>query len=168
MKDDLRNFPAHLPGHAPQVIVCMGNTLTHLLTLAEVAGTIRDAAGALAPGGVLVLAFRDLFTHELTGPARFIPVRSDAHRVFTCFLEYGPDFVTVHDLLHERDAGAGEDAPWRFNVSAYRKLRLDPAWVRAQITAVGLHLTKDAVEGGFVVLVARKDGDRPDVPPGNG
>ena len=61
----------------------------------------------------------------LTGTARFLPVRADDQRILTCFLEYGPSHVTVHDLLHEREAGGA----WRLQTSAYRKLRLSPGWV---------------------------------------
>ncbi|KAI8923672.1 hypothetical protein BC831DRAFT_470131 [Entophlyctis helioformis] len=69
------------------VIVCMGDTLTHLASLGEVRALLADSYAALRPGGRLVLQFRDL-TRPLHGVDRFIPVRSDERTVFTCFLEW--------------------------------------------------------------------------------
>ncbi|KAL2914084.1 hypothetical protein HK105_206342 [Polyrhizophydium stewartii] len=68
-------------------IVCMGDTLTHLGSLDEIDSLVASSFGALAPGGRLVLQFRDL-TQPLFGTDRFIPVRSDERTVFTCFLEW--------------------------------------------------------------------------------
>jgi SAM-dependent methyltransferase len=145
--DDLCRFRAHAPGPCA-AIVCMGDTLTHLRSTAEVERLISDAAAALAPGGRLVLGFRDYHGPGREGADRFIPVRSDADRILTCFLEYGPDQVQVHDILHERQ-GAG----WTMRVSAYRKLRLDPAWVAERMQAAGLEAASSAGPPGVVTLV---------------
>lgn len=83
----------------------MGDTLTHLPSKDDVAALLRDVAQSLAPGGQLVLSYRDL-TRPLTGTDRFLPVRSTDDRIMTCFLEYADaDTVMVHDLIHTR-AGA--------------------------------------------------------------
>ena len=96
--DDLANFPKHLDS-TPTLIVCMGDTLTHLPSLEAVTQLFNDAAHCLARGGRLILSFRDLATQELRGPQRFIPVRSESDRIFTCFLDCQPDYVEVNDLL---------------------------------------------------------------------
>src|SRR5690349_17523077 len=101
----------------------MGDTLTHLPDPSSVEQLFSAVAESLTQNGMFVATFRD-YTSPLTGQQRFIPVRSDADRILTCFLEYAPGYVDVHDLLHERDGGA-----WQLRVSAYRKLRLAPAWV---------------------------------------
>ncbi len=145
--DDLLAFPRHLDA-APGLILCMGDTLTHLPEARDVERLLDQVAGALVDGGRFVASFRD-YTTPLAGEARFIPVRSDADRVLTCFLEYGPDHVTVHDLLHER-SGAG----WRQRVSAYRKLRLAPAWVVAALQARGLEARVEPGLAGMVRVVA--------------
>jgi SAM-dependent methyltransferase len=150
VQDNLLNFGAHLDGEAA-LIVCMGDTLTHLESVETVAALIRDAAARLSNNGRLVLGFRDLATLELSGPQRFIPVRSEPDRIFTCFLDYRPDHVEVNDLVHTRD---GEQ--WRLATSAYRKLRLTAAQVGALITDAGLTLEHASTEQGVVRLVGVK------------
>jgi SAM-dependent methyltransferase len=132
---DLRTLPGLVKAGTAAVIVCMGDTLTHLRSHLEVARLFADARAALAPGGVFVITYRDL-THELQGPARFIPVRSDEDRILTCFLEYeSADTVLVHDLLHLRDRLNG--GGWKMHASCYRKLRLAKHWVHDALLAAG-------------------------------
>lgn len=149
VRDDLLNFPKHLDT-APTLIVCMGDTLPHLPSPDAVGQLFADSARALAPGGRLVLTFRDLATHELKGPQRFIPVRSEPDRIFSCFLDYQPDHVEVNDLLYER---TGET--WKFTASAYRKLRLNASLVGQLMTRAGLMLEHSTTEQGLVRIVAK-------------
>ncbi|MEP7297536.1 MAG: hypothetical protein ABI702_15225 [Burkholderiales bacterium] len=113
MEADLLDFAAHLSGPA-ELVLCMGDTLTHLHSPAQVAQLLHAVAGALAPGGRFVATFCD-YRQLPEGDARFIAVRSDALRLHTCFLEEQGDRVRVHDLLHER---ASQDAPWQMRVSS--------------------------------------------------
>ncbi|MFJ7248155.1 class I SAM-dependent methyltransferase [Kitasatospora sp. NPDC098652] len=148
---DLRGaLPQHTGPGSVAAVLCMGDTLTHLPTRADVAALLHDAAAALAPGGRLVLSFRDL-TRPLTGTDRFLPVRATADRIMTCFLEY-PDEETalVHDLIHTR-AGEG----WTQQVSSYPKLRLATGWVAGQVRAAGLEVSHDETGArGLHVLAA--------------
>ena len=148
--DDLLNFAAHFAGEAA-LIVCMGDTLTHLPSIDAVAALVRTAASRLQRGGRLVLGFRDLASHELTGLARFLPVRSEADRIFTCFLDYHADHVEVNDLLYRREGGE-----WRFSASAYRKLRLTAACVGTLLTDAGLTLELAATDQGAVRIAGLK------------
>ena len=147
---DLRNFSAHLGGQKASAIVCMGDTLTHLPNLDSVAALFKDAYAALEPGGSFVLTFRDL-SAELTGVDRFIPVRSDADRIMTCFLEYGHESVTVHDLVHTR-SGDG----WTLKKSSYRKLRLAPAAVASVLAGVGFTIAANEPAGRMTAIVGRR------------
>ncbi|HWA09582.1 MAG TPA: class I SAM-dependent methyltransferase [Opitutaceae bacterium] len=147
---DLRDLRRHCPRPAPTVIVCMGDTLAHLSSAAEAAQVLHDAAAALASGGYLLLSFRD-YTVARTGADRFISVRADADRIFTCFLEYEAAHLAVHDIVHTR-AGDG----WNTAVSAYRKIRLAPDWVRAQLVAAGLVIVRNTVQNGLVTLAAQR------------
>jgi hypothetical protein len=70
----------------PQLDMCMGDTLTHLQTEQEVEDLFAQGARILAPGGLVVMAFRD-YTSAACGEGRFIAVRSDANRIHTCFLK---------------------------------------------------------------------------------
>jgi len=147
---DLRSFAERLPeGAKADLVLCMGDTVTHLETQDDVAALARCVAGTLAPRGRFVATFRDYSTLP-SGDARFIPVRSDARRIHTCFLEAEPERVVVHDLLHER----GDDGVWSLRVSHYRKLRLAPAAVRETFAATGLEASLSPGPRGMVKLVA--------------
>lgn len=128
---DLTRFREYAEGPV-NLIVCMGDTLTHLEAPDVVEQLCRDVATTLAPGGRFVATFRD-YTRSATGDARFIPVRSDEHRIQTCFLEDQGERIHVHDIVHERDG-----ASWRMRVSSYPKLKLAPAAVAAALGEVGL------------------------------
>ncbi|MFI7277776.1 class I SAM-dependent methyltransferase [Streptomyces sp. NPDC049879] len=143
------------PGGAG-VVVCLGDTLTHLPTRGDVAALLGGIATALAPGGLAVLAYRDL-TRPLTGTERFLPVRATEDRIMTCFLEYPEDYddytVVVHDLVHTR-SGPADD--WTLRKSSYRKLRLSHAWVLDQCRTAGLRVTHErSGPGGMRTVVLR-------------
>jgi 2-polyprenyl-3-methyl-5-hydroxy-6-metoxy-1,4-benzoquinol methylase len=103
VNDDLLAFQSHI-AEAPSAILCMGDTITHLPDFGAVDKLVERASVELPPGGMLVITFRD-YSVPLRGEQRFIPVRSDEARILTCFLEYEPEAVLVHDILHERTAG---------------------------------------------------------------
>jgi predicted hotdog family 3-hydroxylacyl-ACP dehydratase len=128
----------------------MGDTLTHLPSHAAVETLLAEIATALAPGGVFACTFRN-YTRELADEARFILVRSDLDRILTCFLEYGPDTVTVHDVLHERAADG-----WRMRIGSYLKLRLAPESVREILERHGCSVVEDTGPGGMVRLRATR------------
>jgi SAM-dependent methyltransferase len=132
------------------VVVCMGDTLTHLESSDEVSGLIRRAAATLVPGGTFVTTFRDYVSTPLEGDQRFIPVRSDENRILTCFIELHDQHVRVHDLVHERSG-----SEWKLNVSSYSKLRLEPAWICSVIRESGMEIVMEKVERGWVTIAAR-------------
>jgi SAM-dependent methyltransferase len=132
------------------LVVCMGDTLTHLTSEADVSDLFEACKLALAEGGVLVLTFRD-YTKPLIGTERFIPVRSTADRIMTCFLEYQPQNVIVHDIVHTR---VGDQ--WQQSISAYPKLRLLPDQLEANLTSIGFDVLPNAGAGRMVSVVARK------------
>lgn len=134
-----------------EVFVCMGDTLPHLERMADVEALFAAMAEAALPGGRVVLTFRDL-SAERAGVERFIPVRSDAERIFTCFLEYEPGHVVVHDLVHLRRA----DGTWDFRASAYRKLRLSEGVVVAMLESAGFAMEFRESANGLVTLIARR------------
>ncbi|MDO0930423.1 class I SAM-dependent methyltransferase [Streptomyces sp. DG2A-72] len=133
-------------------VVCMGDTLPHLPSKADVPVLLGHIGRALASGGHLVVTYRDL-TAELRGTDRFIPVRSSDDRLLTCFLEYrDEDTVIVHDLLHTRTNGS-----WQQQASSYPKLRLASSWLVEQCRAAGLDIHHDAADSrGMRILHAVK------------
>src|SRR5688500_7856623 len=76
----------------PEVIVCMGDTLTHFTGYDEVIKIIRRVSKVLPKGGKLVVSWRDL-SEERKDDDRFFQVRSDDTRTLVCFLEYFPIYV---------------------------------------------------------------------------
>lgn len=138
-------------GPPADVVTCLGDTLTHLPSVAAVRRLLDLATSRLRPGGRLVLGFRDYVTSPAEGNARFIPVRSDADRIHTCFLEYQPGFVRVHDLVHSRG-----NAGWELAVGSYRKLRLSPDSVATWMRNAGLEVADAGAERGMRTLVGRR------------
>ena len=135
-----------------QVIVCMGDTLTHLPRLSAVDSLLAEVAASLARGGVFAATFRDYATSKLEGERRFILVRADTDRILTCFLEYGDRQVTVNDLLHEK-----ADGQWRQTISSYPKLRLAPEWLASRLGELGFDVKRDTAANGMVRIVATKN-----------
>jgi SAM-dependent methyltransferase len=148
-RDDLLSFKRHLDGCAG-LIMCMGDTLTHLPDRQSVERLFADVADALEGGGTFIVTFRDYST-PLIGLKRFIAVRSDSDRILTCFLEYDDDTVTVHDILNER-----EGLEWRQRISDYRKLRLSPDWVAGALEARGFNVRIEQGLAGMARLIARR------------
>jgi SAM-dependent methyltransferase len=145
---DLLEFRAHLRA-VPQLVLCMGDTLTHLPRPQSVRALFAEIASVLSRDGVFVCTFRD-YTRELRAEDRFIPVRSAPERILTCFLEYSDRLVTVHDILHER-----ADGQWRLRVSSYQKLRLAPRWVCGLLEQCGFEVIESTTTSGMVQLTAR-------------
>jgi SAM-dependent methyltransferase len=150
-KADLRDLPAFVQTGQATVIVCMGDTLTHLPEKSDVIALFREGFERLRPGGMLVITYRDL-TNELHGTDRFIPVRSDENKIMTCFLEFeNADSVVVHDLVYTR-----QDSGWSLNKSSYRKLRLGIDWVREELSRAGFDILSEDLSGRLIGLAAGK------------
>ena len=149
VRDDLMNFDVHLKDNA-ELIVCMTDTLLHLDSKEKVDALFTKVFTALETGGKFIITFRDL-THELTDMDRFLPVRSDEDIIFTCFLEYEPETVKVHDIVYKKT-----DGKWDLFKSWYRKLRLSKEWVDTQLAKCGYNDLNSTVENGLVTIIARK------------
>lgn len=146
--DDLANFRSHMSDPA-ELIVCMGDTLVHLPDTATVNRVIDDVCASLQPGGRFIYSIRDYVSFVPEGADRFVPVRADDDRVFTCFLDYGDDAVHVHDILHRKVDGA-----WTTEISDYRKLRLDPDRINERLAAGGLKVASGSLLDGMIVVIA--------------
>jgi len=132
VEDDVLHLDRYVAECSANVLVCMGDTITHLENREDVMNLLRAASKALANGGAFVITYRDL-SHELRGVDRFIPVHSDDGRVMTCFLEFDqPESAMVHDLVYEKEA-----SDWKLQKSCYRKLRLPTDWLEQAMTSAG-------------------------------
>lgn len=134
----------------PNLMICMGDTLTHLSTLEDVGQLIRDSYVALKEQGQLILTFRNL-TSLPSEADRFFVVRSEAEQILTCFLEDAGEKVRVYDLLHRRI-----DGQWKLQKSYYYKLKVDPFWVRRQMLELGFKVTANKAANGMDILIGQK------------
>jgi 2-polyprenyl-3-methyl-5-hydroxy-6-metoxy-1,4-benzoquinol methylase len=149
INDDLLAFQSHIT-EAPSAILCVGDTITHLPERSAVESLVEKAAAALPAGGMFVVSFRD-YSAALTGDQRFIHVKGDDTRILTCFLEYEPEVVLVHDILHQRTAEG-----WQTQVSHYRKLRLSPEQLIAGLESHGFNVRREVGMRGMVRLIAQR------------
>ncbi len=145
---DLCRFTDHVTAPV-ELVVCMGDTLSHLPSHEQVAELLAAASGVQDAGGRIVLGFRD-GSQALAGDSRFIPVRSSDERVFTCFIEeINEDTVRVHDVLHVKS-----DEGFVQNVSSYNKIRLSAQWMAEQLTGAGYQPPTTSVAAGMTIMSA--------------
>ena len=147
INSDIRNLKQF--NIQPELIVCCGDTLTHLESITEAKQLIADASEILCPNGKLILSFRD-YSMELKDTQRFIPVKSDASRILTCMLEYFPGKIRVNDLLYQLENGK-----WGQKVSSYYKIRISKETVIKMIENLGLKIQYEQTEG-IINLIAEK------------
>lgn len=133
-----------------ELIVCMTDTLLHLSSKEEVELLFSKIHAALEQNGTFILTFRDLSV-ELSGTDRFIPVRSDEQTIFSCFLEYEPDSVNVHDIVYQRQ---GSD--WCLKKSVYTKLRLSTQWVCETLQDAGFSNIDSKNKNGLITLITTR------------
>lgn len=146
---DMRDSQIYLDRAPFEIVVCMGDSIVHLNSLAEVEQSMRSIAKSLEPDGHLIITFRDLTT-ERFGADRAIPVRLDDNRLMATFLEYQPEHVVVNDMVFDRREGH-----WVMNKSSYRKLRLAPWRFAELLNQIGFRDVRQTIESGLVTTIAR-------------
>jgi SAM-dependent methyltransferase len=149
INDDMRNVRQHATDAS--IIVCCGDTITHLGSYGEITKIATDIFHSLKAGGKAIFSFRD-YSIPLEGTNRFIPVKSDENRILTCILDYSDDFVTVTDLLHER-----VNSSWQQKVSAYRKVRLRAPHFIEHLKSIGFKILNSDVVNRLTTVVAQRD-----------
>jgi len=149
INDDLLSFDRCCPGPI-ELVVCMGDTLTHLSTRKTIRRLLRKVFKTLETGGRLILSFRNLSV-ELTGLDRFISVRNDASIIFACFLEYEKNQVKVHDIVYQR-----KHDRWGLKKSFYKKIRIAPQWIKEVLQGLGFNIETFDINDAVVCIIARK------------
>jgi SAM-dependent methyltransferase len=148
---DLLAFLRHAENRVFDVILCVGDTLTHLASANEVDELFALATRALAPGGRIAVAYRDSTRFAAEGVKRFIEVARDARRSMHCLLEpIDAEHLRVTDIVTELEA----DGP-RTRLGDYVKLRLAPERIALGATRAGLELTRRDEENGMLTLCFR-------------
>lgn len=133
-----------------ELIVCCGDTISHLAGIEEIEKLITNISGTLTEKGLAVFSFRD-YSKPLEDTSRFIPVKNDENRIHTCILEYFEDKVRVTDLLHEKIQN-----DWQQKVSSYYKVRISTEQITNILTNNGFGILHEEIIRGIVYLVCRK------------
>jgi SAM-dependent methyltransferase len=150
---DIRDV-ADLAPAGVELVVCMGDTLSHLERLRDLDRVFEGAASRLTAGGRLVLTFRDL-SLELRELDRFITLCHCDDLIMTCFLEYETATVKVHDLIWAREPDG-----WHFRKGVYHKLRLAPDVVVDRLENAGFAVVRHEAPRGTVTLVGTLPGSK--------
>ncbi len=101
-------------------VLCLGNSLPHVLTAAELAATLHDFADCLRPEGLLLIQNRN-FDAVLAQRERWMGPQG--HReggtewVFVRFYDFDPDGLLTFHMVRLRRDGA---ADWRQEVNSTR------------------------------------------------
>ncbi len=149
IEDNILDFDIY-SNYRPELIVCMGDTITHLSSPKSVQELIKNNYKILLKSGKLILTFRDL-AFELKEEQRFIPVKSDDNRIFTCFLEYHSTYVKVFDIIYEKENGK-----WSQKISSYKKLVISHNVVEDYFEKAGFKIEFTGVESGLVTIIGAK------------
>lgn len=133
------------------VILCVGDTLTHLAAESSVVELVERSARLLTTGGRLALSYRDSTRFAAEGVRRFIEVARDRQRTLHCLLEpIDAGHLRVTDIVTELEA----DGP-RTRLSDYVKLRIAPERLLEAARVAGLELERRGDENGLTTLCFR-------------
>lgn len=148
INSDFKSFVKY--GNQAALIVCCGDTISHLDSVEEITQLFSDIHDSLAVNGKFVLSFRD-YSYELTDSSRFIPVKNDASRILTCFLEYYPDKVRVTDIFHQLI-----DGNWEQRISSYDKVRISEQMILSLLKDQGFEIAINETINRLVSVIAIK------------
>lgn len=126
----------------PDLITCMGDTLTHLNNMEEVAILLEFSGKILQSKGKLVLAWRDFSAKDQEEPV-FIPVKADDFRLLTCMLDFNQEKVKITDIIWVKVNGT-----WKQKISWYKKLRISKKRIEKLLISAGLRLHEVAIRPG--------------------
>lgn len=149
VNDDIKKIKSF--ANQPELIICCGDTLSHLDNKSEVKTFIKDIVKSLGKNGKIILSFRDYST-KLTGIDRFIPVKSDGYKILTCILDYEDEFVSVTDLLYERTNDV-----WKQSVSSYKKVRLLTSEIVQDLEENGMKIKFNQIRNRLTTIIASND-----------
>ncbi len=156
-------FAHQLPFDA---LLCLGNSLPHILTPALLAETLADFSACLRPGGLLLVQSRN-FDAVMAQRARWMEPQahqeSDGEWLFVRFYDYQPDGLINFNILTLRRA-PGEG--WRQSVSSTLLAPLRHADLAAALETAGFNALEafggmdgapfDPETSGNLVLCARR------------
>jgi SAM-dependent methyltransferase len=149
-----------------EAVLCLGNSLPHVLSPAVLAEAIEDFAACLNPGGVLIVQNRNFEAVTAQGERWMEP---QAHReggrewIFVRFYDFDPDgLITFNILTLKRE----EPGDWTQQTAATRLRPMMQADLNAALSAAGFGNIRcygnmsgapfEAETSGNLVVVARR------------
>jgi glycine/sarcosine N-methyltransferase len=130
-------------------VLCLGNSLPHLLTPTELAAALDDFAACLQPNGLLLIQNRN-FERVLARSERWM--EPQVHRegetewLFLRFYDFEPDGTLTFNLVTLRREGTDDEHPadndhpggdWRQQIATTRLRPLHRAELTAALTVAG-------------------------------
>jgi glycine/sarcosine N-methyltransferase len=104
--------------HSFDALLCLGNSLAHLLSLSELSAALVDFATCLLPGGMLLLQNRN-FDAVIAHHDRWMEpqshVESDTEWIFQRFYDFDPDGLLTFNMITLKRVGQGY---WTQSVSS--------------------------------------------------
>ncbi|PJZ68315.1 methyltransferase [Leptospira perolatii] len=146
---DIRD-PTLYTGESPELLICMGDTLTHLESQMEVGDLLSTWASFLMDGAKLVLGYRDLSSGKDGDKIGFV-VRSEREKIFSCLLTFATGIVEVTDIFHEWNGGS-----WNYQMSTYHKIVLPLDRMIESISKRGFALLHQKERNGMQILCFEK------------
>ena len=118
-------------------VLCLGNSLPHVLGAPELAAALADFAACLRPGGVLILQNRN-FDAVMASRERWMEPQAhregQTERIFLRFYDYEPDGLITFNILTLKREGSGA---WQQTASAARLRPLLQAELGQMLEAAG-------------------------------
>ena len=146
-------------------ILCLGNSLPHVLSQEKLVDALRQMRAGLNSGGVVILHNLNYDLRLKTKP-RFFSANGNADTLVWRFADYGPELITFHTALFElHQAGETRSASsWSVQVNSTLQRPLLVRDLDEALTRVGLgniqHFggldgsTLDKEKSGDLVVVA--------------
>jgi len=148
-------------------VLCLGNSLPHVLSAGELAAAVEDFAACLQPGGLLILQNRN-FEAVMSSRERWMEPQAyqegGQEWIFLRFYDYDPDGLITFNILTLRRQGAGG---WTQQATATRLKPLLQAELGMALTRGGFRdilsygnmngAPFDVEMSGNLVVVARKE-----------
>jgi SAM-dependent methyltransferase len=156
-------FQADLPFDA---VLCLGNSLPHLLNAADLGRALADFAACLRPGGLLLVQNRN-FDAVMASRERWMPPQ--AHRegelewIFLRFYDYLADGLIQFNVITLRREAAGD---WQQSIGSTRLYPQRQAELQGAVELVGFEDVSvfgslsgepfEAEKSGNLVLLTKK------------
>jgi SAM-dependent methyltransferase len=120
-----------------EAVLCLGNSLPHVLSAGELAATLGDFAACLRPGGLLIVQNRN-FDAVMSSRERWMEPQAYQEEaqewIFLRFYDYDPDGLITFNILTLRRQGTGG---WTQQATATRLRPLLQAELEAALRAAG-------------------------------